>query len=104
MVGPLSSPPAFHWDDWYKSVGGRTINIAEVDEYLRQIREYQDPRFNGPVNPDQTIFENALRASSVIKAKAFELGADEAGIAIIEPSDIYKGRQVNERYAIVVAQ
>lgn len=103
MTSAETSPPAFSWDDWYASVGGRSINIAEVDDILKEIREYQYPKFVGEVNPNRTIFESGL-ASSVVKKKAFELGADEAGIAEIEPADIYKGRIINEKYAIVIAQ
>ena len=85
------SPPAFSWDDWYASVGGRTIKITEVDEILYKIKEYQYPKFTGTVNTQKTFFENNSKASEAIKQKAFELGADEVGIAEIEPSDIYRG-------------
>jgi epoxyqueuosine reductase len=104
MIGPETSPPAFSWDDWYHSVGGRTIKISEVDEILYKIREYQYPRFSGAINYRQTLFESAEEASEAVKVKAFALGADEVGVAEIEPSDIYQGREVNEKYAIVVAQ
>src|SRR5260221_1368575 len=104
MKGSETSPPAFNWDDWYSSVGGRSIHIAEVDTILQQIREYQYPKFNGEVNPEQTVFENSAAAAAVIKKKAFESGADEVGIAEIEPTDIYKDRVINEKYAIVVGQ
>lgn len=104
MKGSETSPPAFGWDDWYQSVGGRTIHIAEVDAILSQIRDYQYPLFNGEVNLKQTVFDNDAAAASVVKKMGFELGADEMGIAEIEPSDIYRGRTVNEKYAIVVGQ
>jgi epoxyqueuosine reductase len=98
------SPPAFSWDDWYNSVGGRSIHIKEADDILYQIKEYQYPQFNGEVNKQRTHFENSRLAADAIKKKAFELGADEAGIAEIEPSDIYKGRTIKEKYAIVIGQ
>ncbi|QEC68335.1 hypothetical protein FRZ67_13880 [Panacibacter ginsenosidivorans] len=104
MKGSETSAPAFSWDDWYQSVGGRTISIAEVDNILYQIKEYQYPKFKGEVNPQQTFFQNAAAASEAIKQKAFALGADEVGVAEIEPSDIYKGREIKEKYAIVVGQ
>lgn len=104
MQASLTSPPAFSWDDWYNSVGGRTIKITEVDEILYKIREYQYPKFKSEVNAKKIFFENDVKASEAIKQKAFELGADEAGIAEIEPTDIYKGREVKEKFAIVVAQ
>src|SRR5580698_1522309 len=104
MKGSSTSPPPFGWDDWYASVGGRSIHIAEVDAILHEIKEYQYPRFKGDVNPSQTVFENIQSAASLVKKKAFELGADEVGIAEIEPTDIYKDRIVNEKFAIVVGQ
>ena len=104
MNGSSTSPPPFSWEDWYASVGGRSIHIAEVDSILHEIREYQYPKFTGDVNPVQAVFKNPQTAAALVKQKAFELGADEAGIAEIEPNDIYKDRVVNEKYAIVVAQ
>lgn len=98
------SPIAFQWDSWYESVGGRTIQIKEVDEYLQHIRDFQYPRFTGEVNPEQTQFASPEEASNHIKHLARTLGADEVGIACIEPSDIYKGRHVTEPFAIVVGQ
>ena len=102
--GSSTSPIAFQWDAWYASVGGRSIHIAEVDEYLKQIRDYQYPRFTGEVNTQKTTFPNAQKASLYIKNKARILGADEVGIALIEPSDVYKGRVIHEPFAIVVGQ
>jgi hypothetical protein len=104
LLSSPSSPPAFAWEEWYNSIGGRRIKIAEVEEILKQIREAQYPRFTGEVNPHRTVFSNDASASHAIKQKAFELGAGEAGIAAIEPSDIYKGREVKEKYAVVVGQ
>ena len=34
MKGSSTSPPPFGWDDWYASVGGRSIHIAEVAAIL----------------------------------------------------------------------
>lgn len=104
MNGALTSPPPFSWDDWYNSVGGRSINIADVNDTLHKIKEYQYPEFIGPVNPQRTTFESDVAAADAVKNKARELGADEVGIALIEPTDIYKDRTVNEKYAIVVGQ
>jgi ferredoxin len=95
---------AFNWDAWYESVGGRSIRIEQVDQLLAKIREDQYPRFQGEVNPSRTIFERAEDAARNIKEKALDLGADEVGIAAIEASDVYKGREIDESYAIVVGQ
>jgi epoxyqueuosine reductase QueG len=104
MKAHKKSPPAFNWDEWYATLGGRQIDIKEVDFYLNKIKEDHYPRFNGKVNPKKTIFGKAAVASNVIKEKARQLGADEVGVALIEPSDIYKGRAIQAKYAIVVAQ
>ena len=104
MKGSTTSPPPFSWDDWYSSVGGRSIHIAEVDAILKEIREYQYPKFKGDTNSEQTVFQSPGSAAAAVKNKAFELGADEVGIAEIEPTDIYKDRVVNEKYAIVIGQ
>jgi hypothetical protein len=39
------------------------------------------PKFKGDVHPTKTLFTNTEEAAALIKKKAFELGADEAGIA-----------------------
>ncbi|MFI5203926.1 MAG: hypothetical protein ACHQF2_05465 [Flavobacteriales bacterium] len=96
------SPPAFNWDAWYESAGGRTIKIEKVDSLLKVIKEHQYPEFEGEVNKTITSFESPEAASALVKLKAIEFGADEVGIAPIEPSDIYRGRSVDEKYAIVV--
>ena len=103
-LGVSLQPPAFHWDEWYGSIGGRQINITEVDTILHDIKVFQYPRFTGEVNPDRTHFDDPAQAAQAIKQKAFELGADEVGVAAIEASDVYKGRTVTEKFAIVIAQ
>ena len=98
------SPPAFAWDDWYAAVGGRTINIAQVNEYLNRIREHQYPYFDGDVAATEQGFASPREAADHLKAKVLEFGADIVGICEIEPSDVYRGRTVTERYAIAVGQ
>jgi epoxyqueuosine reductase len=96
--------PTFSWDAWYAKVGGRSIRIDAVDEYLREIRELQYPRFDGPVAPERRAFAGEAEAAADVKAKARALGADIVGICRIEPSDVYRGRTVSETYAIAVGQ
>lgn len=96
------SPIPFEWDKWYEAVGGRKINISEVNQILQQIREEQYPRFDGPVNPERRVFSSPEEASEVIKKKCLELGADEVGITEIGHEDVYKGREVTEKFAIVI--
>jgi ferredoxin len=98
------SPPAFQWNDWYAAVGGRTIQIDEVDALLRQIYDDQYHRFNGPVAAEKTLFASPEIAAETIKNKAREFGADIVGICLIEPGDIYRGRSVSGKFAIAVGQ
>lgn len=104
MKSSPKSPPAFNWDAWYASVGGRTIHIEKLDVLLAKIKEEQYPRFDGPVAEKKMIFESDEEAKEIIKNKARELGADEVGVALIEATDIYKGRSIDEKFAIVVGQ
>lgn len=104
LISHPKSPPAFQWDEWYQSIGGRRIQNHEVDAILKQIRELQYPRFEGPVYPEPVQFDTPSTAAAAVKQKAIALGGDEVGIAEIEPSDIYRGRDVSEKYAIVVGQ
>jgi epoxyqueuosine reductase len=99
-----AAPRAFDWDAWYAAVGGRTIRIPEVDEYLRLIRDEQYPRFDGEVSPHRTELASPAVAAQHLKAKALEFGADIVGICAIEPSDVYRGRVVEEKFAIAVGQ
>ncbi|HET6897686.1 MAG TPA: hypothetical protein VFK70_05035, partial [Vicinamibacteria bacterium] len=62
-----SSPPAFSWEKWYTGVGGRTIRIDAVDEYLRQIRQEQEPRFRGPVAERRRDLGSPARAAQDLK-------------------------------------
>ncbi|MFN8007416.1 MAG: reductive dehalogenase domain-containing protein [Terriglobia bacterium] len=100
----LPAPPAFQWDEWYASVGGRTIEISEVNIYLEQIREDQYKRFDGPVANERRVFNSRQDASHHIKQKAIDFGADIVGICEIEPEDVYRGRTVTEKYAIALGQ
>ncbi|MDQ3142619.1 MAG: hypothetical protein M3Q56_10280 [Bacteroidota bacterium] len=99
-----NSPPPFHWDSWYGQIGGRQIKIEEVDAILKEIYEDQYLRFEGSVNAYKTLFDSPLQAAQLIKEKAIEFGADIVGICEIEPSDILKGKSVNEKFAIAVGQ
>lgn len=102
---PDHSPlPAFQWAQWYAATGGRTVDIAEVNTYLHQIREEQYPRFTGPVAPTRREFASPEDAAAHLKEQAMAFGADLVGICEIEPSDVYQGRTITEKYAIAVGQ
>lgn len=101
---PAQPPPAFAWEQWYAAVGGRSIRIDEVAEYLRCIYEDQQPRFTGPVAPVRRGFESPAAAAAHLKAMARGFGADIVGICLIEPSDVYQGRRVEHTHAIAVGQ
>lgn len=94
---------AFKWNDWYEAVGGRTISIDEANVYLRKIYDDQYLRFDGEVAPTKTTM-SPEEAAQAVKERAAEFGADLVGICEIEPSDIYKGRTVTEKYAVAVGQ
>ena len=104
LSAAATSPPAFAWEDWYEQAGGRTINIAEAAEYMRRIREDQEPRFWGEVAPTRVRFASPEAAARHLKQKAAEFGADIVGVCEIEPSDVYRGRTVTEKYAVAVGQ
>ena len=100
-AAPLA-PPAFAWEQWYAAVGGRSINIEEVTAYLRQIYDDQSRRFDGEVAPVRRSFESPGDAARHLKEQASRFGADIVGICEIEPSDIYRGRTVTEKFAVAV--
>jgi epoxyqueuosine reductase QueG len=100
----LTAPPAFAWDEWYALVGGRSIRIEEVDDILRQIYNDQYKRFEGAVANTRVEFDSPDDASRHLKDKAAEFGADIVGICEIEPTDVYRGRVVTDKYAIAVGQ
>jgi ferredoxin len=99
-----TSPPAFQWNQWYVAAGGRSIDIAEVNAYMFQIRNEQYPRFTGPVAPIRHEFASPEDAAAHLKERAMAFGADLVGICEIEPSDVYRGRTVTEKYAIAIGQ
>lgn len=103
-VGPQSAPPPFRWDEWYASIGGRTIAIPEVDETIRRIYEEQIPRFSGPVAPAPVPLGTPEQAAARLKAEARRLGADAVGICELHPSDLYRGRTTPHRFAISLAR
>lgn len=101
---PATSPPPFRWEEWYEAVGGRTISIEEVNSLLKEIHQEQYPRFAGEVAAAQFEFSSKQEAATHLKEKAQEFGADIVGICEIEPSDVYRGKTVAEKYAIAVGQ
>jgi epoxyqueuosine reductase QueG len=100
----LTPPPPFAWDDWYALVGGRSIRIEEVDDILRQIYNDQYERFEGEIADSRVEFDSPAEATRHLKDKAAEFGADIVGICEIEPTDVYRGRVVTQKYAIAVGQ
>ena len=61
-------------------------------------------RFEGEVADSRVEFDSPAEASRHLKDKATEFGADIVGICEIEPTDVYRGRVVTEKYAIAVGQ
>ena len=91
--------PAFAWEEWYTAVGGRTIRIEEVADYLRQIYDDQYTRFVGEVAPVRREFASPQEAARHIKDKATEFGAaavtnnDGFDASVNEPINRGKDRQ-----------
>ncbi len=104
LVAPADAPPAFAWEQWYGGVGGRTINIAEVEEILRAIFDEQWPRFEGEVAPVRAEPGSPAENAAAIKEHAHRLGVDIVGVCELEPSDLYRGRVVEHRYAIALGK
>jgi epoxyqueuosine reductase len=102
MKASKNAPPAFSWQAWYDGLGGRSINIPEVEAILHKIYHEQFPQFEGAIASQKIEFESPKAAAKHIKEKAKELNADIVGICKIEPSDIYRGRSISEKYAIAV--
>ena len=104
MRGSEQSPPPFNWDTWYEGIGGRTISIEEVNQTVWKIHSEQEPRFTGEIAPERHAFSSPEEAAATVKQKAKEFGADIVGICEIEPSDLYRQREISEKYAIAVGQ
>lgn len=102
IVGADASPPPFAWNDWYAGVGGRTVLVPEVNEILQEIYQVQYPRCFGETARSRVEFADESAAAAAIKATAKQLGADLVGICEIEPSDIYRGKSVEHRFAIAL--
>ncbi len=104
MQGSEKSPFPFPWNEWYASAGGRKTGTREAEEILEHIRVHQYPQFEGAVNPSVTRFGSPGQASDAIQRTARQLGADAVGIARVGPEDIYRDRDVQGSYAVVVLQ
>ena len=96
------SPPPFSWNEWYESVGGRTISLPEVDEILRVIYHEQHPRFTGPTAEERIDLGTPEEAAAHLKEKAREFGADIVGICRVEPTDLYRARTITHEFAIAI--
>jgi len=58
----VSPPPPFAWDDWYRLIGGRSIRIDQVDDYLHRIYDDQYQRFDGEVALTRVEFSSPAEA------------------------------------------
>ncbi len=93
------SPPAFDWETWYASIGGRRPTIPEVQRILGAIYDEQYPRFEGQLSEVSSPID-----AEAIKAEARRLGADIVGICLLEPTDLYAGRSSPHSHAIVLGK
>ena len=103
---------------------GRQIERAETPDLVfdaLMVPEYKGPKdktfvFTGicaeqvkmdleaPVNPEKVAVENPAIESEAIKALAFSLGADLAGVTELNPNWVFKGVKHTHRYALVIAE
>ena len=73
--------PAFSWDEWYARVGGRSIRIDAVDEYLREIREDAVPALRRPGRAGAArVRERGGGRRATSRRRRAQLGADIVGI------------------------
>ena len=70
---------------------------------LLQGSEDQEPRFSGDVAPTVAV-RVAGGSGAAPEGESAAFGADIVGICEIEPSDVYRGRTVTEKYAVAVGQ
>lgn len=56
------------------------------------------------MNAQKVSFDSPKQAAQQLKNAARELGADLVGICKIEPTDVYKGKSVQFKYAIALGQ
>lgn len=73
---------------------------AKAKDYYNCIYEKHFTRLKGQVNPTKTSFGDSAEATSKIKERARELGADMVGFVKVDQAYAYKGKQINEQYAI----
>jgi ferredoxin len=104
IQGTKKSPLPFSWEKWYATYGGRNSRSPEANHILEHIITRQYPRMEGVVNPMKQLFADPEEAAVSVHRKALQLGADDAGIAKIEPGDIYQNRTVCGPFAIIVLQ
>jgi len=100
----LSDILPFDWEQNYYSIGGRTLNIPKVREIANKIKDEQLIFDFIAAGPNPVNFNSDKEASDIIINKSLALGADVAGIATIDVNDIYKGRTLNGKYAIVLGK
>jgi epoxyqueuosine reductase QueG len=102
MKADAKSPPHFHWEEWYQLMGGRENRDPAAEALLHEIYHGQFPRFEGEVAAERQSLGRPAEAAALLKAKAREFGAEIVGICEIEPTDIYRGRSMPEKYAVAV--
>lgn len=72
----------------------------ESTRYFELIAERHFPNLSGEVNPTKVEFDDVSALTQEIKSHARKLGADLVGISEVDQAYAYKGKQINEKYAI----
>ena len=85
--------------DWFGERFARSPEVVEARERRQAIIDRPIPEV-----VEARREETAARWSELVKAKAVEFGADDAGVAVLDPSWIFEGHeQASWTYAIAIA-
>ncbi|MDE2765988.1 MAG: 4Fe-4S dicluster domain-containing protein [Chloroflexota bacterium] len=74
-----------------------------AEDYYSAAISARVPLQDGEASPARFEFGSERKAAEAVKAKAAELGADDAGVTPVDPHYVYEGEEVEHRYAVVMA-
>ncbi len=96
--------PAFDWEAWYESVGGRRPRPAEFAELFGEMERVHLPLARAPPAPERRDLGPPAEAAAFVKRAAIDAGAEAVGVTVVRPEDVYAGRVVAEPVAVVLAK
>jgi hypothetical protein len=71
--------------------------------YKRDIREFQYPHLDGPVNEERTGFNNTEEAARVVAEFSKSAGADLVGFTEVKDGFVFEGTEIEHKFAVVLA-